>query len=141
MSPSTNHNKRTTKTLLQSLCRLQLFVDLPKLTELAAKDKPHTLYTKDTYQEFHLLLIGLLKSFRDALGKLTSLHGGKAKQEAGSNEFREELRKSLMYGYALQQVIQGSGISPHLKNLVPLLGDHRREECAISTMTDEELDE
>jgi hypothetical protein len=133
--------QKNDKILLQSLCRLQLFVDLPKLTELAAKDKLHTLYTKDTYQEFHLLLIGLLKSFRDALGKLTSLHGGKAKREAGSNEFREELRKSLMYGYALQRVIQGSGISPHLKNLVPLLGDHRREERAILTMTDEELDE
>jgi hypothetical protein len=127
-----SESQRTNDTLLLSLLlRLKLSAEFPGLTQQAtqaADKKAHTLYTKDTCWEFHRLLIKLLDSFQQAVQGLSNSRGKPVEPEPGSFEFLQHLRDALRYGYALQRIVQGSGISHHLKNLTPLLHDHRRQE-------------
>lgn len=137
--PIRESQRRKDKTLLSLLPDLGLSTKLPKLTEqatrAAAGDEPHALYNKDTYWEFHILLIELLGSFQQAVEGLSKSRGSLVEPEAGSPEFLQHLDKATFHGSILQAIVQGSGISQHLKRLAPSLGDHRRPELVNSTMT------
>jgi hypothetical protein len=136
--PIRESQRRKDRSLLALLPDLGLSAKLPKLTEQAtqaAAGEPHALYTKDTYWEFHILLIELLGSFQQAVEGLSKSRGSSVKPEAGSPEFLRHLKKALSHGCILQAIVQGSGISQHLKHLAPSLGDHRQRELVNSTMT------
>ena len=132
--------RNSDRLLFASFPLLGFSAELPGLTEQAtraADNKPYELYTKDTYWEFHQLLVKLLESFQEGLDGLLNCRGASVEPEAGSPEFLKQLRKALSYGYALQRMVQGSGIKHYLQNLAPSLGDHRRQERGNSTMMDE----
>ena len=66
--------------LLSSLSKLSIKADIPRLKKLAKKAaheksglSQYTLYTQDTFLEFHLLICELLESFNAALLSIMAL--------------------------------------------------------------------
>ena len=141
--PISGSQQRNDKSLLVLLASFfeKYSAEFPKLIEQAtraAEDKPYALYTEETYLEFHLLLTKLLTLFHQAVGKLSDSRGNPVIPEEGNSDFGIFLNAAVFYGYTLQRMVLGSGITQHLKNLAPSLYDHRRKEPANSTMAEGE---
>lgn len=139
-----SQEKNDSLLLSSLLLRQQLSNKYPALTKLAKQDaakEPYTLYSKDTYLEFHLLLIDLLSSFKKAVQGLSDSRGNSDKREPGSTVFRSHVTNVMTNGYMLLRMVQGYAITQHLKSIAPSLIDHRRKESMNSTMSYKSTDE
>ena len=88
----------------------------------------YTFYTVTTYKEFHELLCVLLEEFKKTLQKLMKIHQKAVVPSQGSAEFTKLVNSACLYGYALQQIVNGSAIKQHLQNIEYSLQDHHQAE-------------
>jgi hypothetical protein len=143
--PISESQRTSDEFLLTLIPHLNFPAHLPELIKqatLASDNKPFALYTKDTCWEFHTLLIKLLESYNDAIHGLWKNRPDNNKEGGNFDEFRKHLDNAIASGYALMQMVHGSGISEHLKILAPSLPNHQRQEHADSTtMTDEQAED
>ena len=96
------------------------FLDkFPKIVyqaKLAVEDQPFQLYTKDTCEEFHLLLVKFLESFQSSLTKLSEARGSPTNvptQDSGFSQHR--LHVVYLMGLGLQHLSRTTGLQHHLK--------------------------
>jgi hypothetical protein len=105
---------------------------------LPPESEPFQLYTSETCNEFHNLVVELLNSFKSSCSSL-----------AKSKDFNNTVLITLVLGHALLRIARGSAIEMHLQNIATLLDDHRNTEISMPMPDltvdveneDEELDE
>ena len=90
----------------------------------AAKDNTSfLLYTKDTCNEFHLLLVELLGCFNSSLFYLTIAQGTSGNPMPGSTDFKDGVVRVITCGCVLQKLTKGAALKMHLKTISHLLLD------------------
>lgn len=90
------------------ICNI-LKIQLPSL--LNARDGK--IYTEDTCQEYHQLLVILLKRFRKSLQQFAL--SNKECQGSWKEEFKDYLEDVVLWGELLQLMIDGQAIEQHLR--------------------------
>jgi hypothetical protein len=101
--------------------------------DLFSKGQPFQLYSRDTYKEFHNLLLEFLLHFQDSLNNLADARGPSTTHPAeGSSSFKSYLDAVLLNGYVLQKLSKGSALRTHLKAITSLLQEHRRTDIPTS---------
>lgn len=120
-------------------------IPIPNLINMANNLPPHgesfQLYTNETRVEFHLLLVKLLQSFKNALDALVTM--GKRSDKVSDGEFNRTVGDVYVYGYALLRISRGRAFRMHLENIEDLLEDPRQSSAnvrAIEGFIDEELE-
>lgn len=115
--------------------------NLLRQAEAANSQCPYNIYTEDTRIEFHALLCGLLKCYKESLDSLKTYHQQRNRLSTAS-KFKSHLSTVLIYGTALQLLSRGSAINNHLKAIESLLRDHRRDKTAdVKLQMAEEIEE
>ncbi|KIJ90291.1 hypothetical protein K443DRAFT_116785, partial [Laccaria amethystina LaAM-08-1] len=98
-------------------------LDIPNIlklaTNLSPENKTPELYTKETSEEFHRLLLYLLQNFQAALDhrrhkRMATTEGTSAKDRDLTTIFSENIRKVHMYGYGLLRLSRGRAFQLHL---------------------------
>jgi hypothetical protein len=84
----------------------QQYPELAKLLLPGNKDVP--LYSETTFQEFHRLLLELMKHFQDDLEVLV-------KCMRRSSGFKAGLERLTLTTYALQRIVRGAALRMHLQ--------------------------
>ena len=107
-------------------------LDIPEIikaaTNLHLGDKIFDLYTNETSQEFHKLLLYLLQNFQTTLVQLIAWCDSDTKKATtkdttsdSKNTFSKSIHKVHIYGYALLRLSRGRAFQLHLENIEPLL--------------------
>ena len=109
----------------QTIVGSQIAQKAPLLCELARavqKDENHPfqLYTRETCQEYHNVLMEALHQFETYLVKLLALEKGQ------SSALQECLYAILTYGNLLMKISLGSAVAQHLKTIEAVLRIHHR---------------
>ncbi|KAF8809714.1 hypothetical protein BYT27DRAFT_7093772, partial [Phlegmacium glaucopus] len=104
-------------------------------------DKPVQFYTKDTYQEFHALLLELLEIFQQSLQGLQNYGNPHGDTKPGPDIFTSHLDAVEMAGLALQHLSRGAVLEMHLKTIESSLGEHRQMETRPTSMPESTEDE
>ena len=138
----------------QSLVTLSTSIEIPNICEQRCLYErqnwnPATVrfYTKDTYREFHVLLLDLLGTFDRSLKNLESSAGrtpppsGTAPRPPNLEEFRKNLKIFALTGLALQNLANGAILETHLKTIESSLKEHRRVVTATESMPEVEPDQ
>jgi hypothetical protein len=94
---------------------------LIKQAENAKSNKDLQLYTEDTCEEFHRLLIELLDAFRDSLNNLKKSRGDSKSSTKGSEEFKENVDFVALIGNALLRLSKGAALKMHMRTISSLL--------------------
>ncbi|KAF9470884.1 hypothetical protein BDN70DRAFT_901764 [Pholiota conissans] len=122
---------------------IELAAEFPKLIEMAvdARMKPpqHSceIYTNETRAEFHSLLLELLKVFDTTLKALTAVEEEVANStENGARQFKDNVRKVDLLGYALLRISRGRAFRMHLHNIGGLLFPHDPRQFGEAASTD-----
>ena len=97
--------------------------NLLKQKDAANDDTSFLLYTKDTCNEFHLLLVELLGHFNSSLLYLTIARGTSENPTLGSADFKDGVVHVVTCGCALQKLTKGAALKMHLKTISDLLLD------------------
>lgn len=113
------------------------FPELNKQAALIKAGKPYALYTQHTYLEFHKLVCELLESFTTAVAQLLASRGKSADPTQGSKTCKDSLNLAVAFGYALLQLVSGSGSQRYFQNIASVLDDHRRVELSRVVEGDE----
>ena len=100
----------------------------------------YTFYTATTHKEFHELLCVLLEEFEKTLQKLMKICQKAVILSQGSAKFTKLINSTCLYGYALQQIVNGSAIKQHLQNIEYSLQDHHWAEMEQDMVDVEEVD-
>ena len=159
--PTGSWNNTNNKALLSTITFIQskLGLSLPKLAEqavLSQKGEEYTLYTEETYLEFHHLLCALLKAFMGALKALEKCHNlqlkspsqgptnnkksGDSKPCTQPTQFSIYIKTVLSHGYTLLWLLDCSVIDSHLQNIQSSLQDLRQTEAEPVLLSVEEDD-
>ena len=120
-SPPLHHDIR-----LLRLLRTEGFADFVQthglsirhLQALALAPGSKTLYTQETYSEFHSLLCGLLRGYSDELSSLTAQCGSTT---LSLEEFKQKVQDTYTYLKSLVLIAYSNLIVTHLATLLPLL--------------------
>ena len=76
--------------------------------------KDTRLYTEESYQEFHCMLLELINKFTKSLLELHDpLRTQKSSMDhpiPGDEAFKNKVSKALVYGYALQRLVKGAAL-------------------------------
>jgi hypothetical protein len=75
-----------------------------------------TIYTAETFKDYHTLLCALLSAYENSLERLKS----------SSESKKENVERIRFFGHIFHRMINGSTIEYHLQNINSLLWDHRR---------------
>ena len=109
-----------------------------------SKSDDFELYTNETCAEFHLLLLELLDSFKNALDGLAGLDFDKA-DKSHSSDLNVKKKKFNWFvgnvhrnGYALLRLSRGRAFQLYLENIQTLLKDPRGSSVGASIGEDEE---
>ncbi|KAJ3517712.1 hypothetical protein NLJ89_g341 [Agrocybe chaxingu] len=87
------------------------------------KEKNARLYTEESYMEFHRMLLYLIEAFT---ASLTALHDIRppvppkrrtALPTAATGDFKQQVKKAMLYGYAIQRLAHGAALKMHLKTI------------------------
>ena len=93
-------------------------------SKLAPSQSFHnTIYTKDTCNKFHLLLVELLGCFNSSLFYLTIAWGTSENPMPGSADFKDGVVRVVTCGCVLQKLTKGAALKMHLKTISDLLLD------------------
>lgn len=101
-----------------------LGIDIPQRLRQAAKNSQNlkqttqlyqTIYTKESFKDYHALLCALLLAYAKGLENLTR-----------SFEFEKNVRRVRSLGHILDRMTSGSIMERHLQNIDSLLQDYRR---------------
>lgn len=99
--------------------------DIPNLLNLANQDSPdQQIYSDTTCVEFHLLLIELLKLFKETLTNIASVQKAKPTDPV---KFKMELTRAQEYAYALLRIARGYAFRCHIYNIAPHLNKYRAD--------------
>ena len=121
------------------------FVDdfLPKLTSwgkiktgLTDMENLTTLYTQETYQEFHRLLVNLLVEFSSAVKSLANLDKAlleKPKDATTLSKFRDAVQAAVTTGYGLHLLSKSKALEKHLESIEA----HLHQQLASSVVMDQ----
>ena len=99
--------------------------NLLKQKDVANNNTSFLLYTKDTCNEFHLLLVELLGRFNSSLFYLTIAQGTSENPMPGSADFKDGVVRVVTCGCVLQKLTKGAALKMHLKTISDLLLDIR----------------
>ena len=141
--PSEDQSKETTgwrdsdDALFSLFNKLLLKTKFPELNKQASK--PYALYTQDTYMEFHHLVCELLKSFTTAVKGLLASCNKSADPIQRLQACKDSLNHAMAFGYALLQLVSGSGSQCYFQNIASVLDDHCRVE--LSRVVDANVEE
>ena len=94
---------------------------LIKQAENAKSNKDLQLYTEDTCEEFHRLLIELLDAFRGSLNNLKESRGDSESSTKGSEKFKENVDFVALIGNALLRLSKGAALKMHMRTISSLL--------------------
>ncbi|KJA24847.1 hypothetical protein HYPSUDRAFT_200120 [Hypholoma sublateritium FD-334 SS-4] len=122
----------------------------------AADSSADKLYSEATCHEFHLLLLDLLKSYREVVGWLANMSKSANSQpipETDKETFKNKVNDGRLYGYLLLRLARGRAYELYLENLEPLLAErihaqlakqdadpHKTDGDADDTDLDKEID-
>ena len=109
---------------------------------LNKQHKPIHFYTKDTYQEFHTLLLVFLDIFQQSLKYLNDSASAAATGGAAPSKFSKNVSLFMVAGSGLQLLTRGAVLGRHLKTIEASLKEHRRvNTVSVSTDDSESMEE
>lgn len=111
---------------------------------LPIRGSPLSLYTSDTYTEFHSFLCLLLKQFRIFIEDLQNLTKPQLGQSDEPPNIRQLVGKIFVLGYALWKMAGGYAFEVHMRNIEHLLPNPRsllsRMSSNLTPVSDREVD-
>ena len=121
------------------------FPELRRQAQLVKDGKDTRLYTEESYQEFHCMLLELINKFTKSLLELRDpLRTQKSSMDhpiPGDEAFKNKVSKALVYGYALQRLVKGAALKMHLQTIAPSLKMWNLRKSPTPISTEEELRE
>ncbi len=135
-------------TVIASICKDHPDWALPRLipkliamsSALPIRGSPLSIYTSETYMEFHSFLCLLLRQFRSLLEDLQNLK----KPQPGWPDIRQLVGKIFALGYALWKMASSYAFEVHMRNIEHLLIDPRslssRSSSNLASVSDEEVE-
>jgi hypothetical protein len=117
----------------------------PDGVEMDGAHKPILFYTKDTYQEFHALLVELLAIFGESLRNLSDASKDGATSMPNdpgpgtSSSVNIHVTRVKVVASGLQMLTRGAVLETHLKTIESSLREHRR--VTVSTSIEEAKEE
>jgi hypothetical protein len=117
---------------------------LMRQAQLVNDAKETKLYTEESHQEFHGMLLVLIADFTESLLVLGKLRNKKKLPDPaikGDEVFKTAVAAAILYGYALQRLANGATLKMHLQTIAPLLQLWNRAHSPTPILTEEERQE
>lgn len=124
--------------------RTDQYPALMRQARLVKDAKETKLYTKESHQEFHGMLLVLIADFTEsllALGRLRNKKNLLGPAIKGDGVFKTAVAAAIVHGYALQRLANGATLKMHLQTIAPLLQSWNRDHSPAPFVTEQERQE